>query len=83
MKRIVGEKVSELCVELCQRLGDEYDGPYMVTMDQKESGGGTWVLRFYGKRGTYEARETAAGLVIRDEGGNEIALYEDIVGLEF
>ena len=78
MRRIIGEKISELCVELCQRIGDVYEGPYMTSIKQ-----GKTVLTFYGQNGAYTAFPTPDGLSIKDERGIDIAHYSDIADITF
>jgi hypothetical protein len=78
MRRIIGEKACKLCVDLCQRMGDEYDGPYMVS-----TGHGKSALTFSGKKGSYTAVPTEEGLSIRDEKGVEIALFNDLKDVSF
>ena len=78
MRRIIGEKACKLCIDLCQRVGDEYDGPYMVSKDKGNS-----ALTFSGKKGSYTAVPTESGLSIRDDKGNEIALFDDMKDVSF
>ena len=78
MRRIIGEKACKLCIDLCKRVEDEYDGPYMVSTDQGKS-----VLTFSGKKGSYTAVPTEKGLSIRDEKGVEIALLDDMKDISF
>ena len=78
MRRIIGEKACKLCVDLCQRMGDEYNGPYMVSIDHGKS-----ALTFSGKKGSYTAVPTEEGLSIRDKKGVEIALFDDLEDVSF
>lgn len=77
-RRIYGEKASELCIELCQRIDDVYTGPYYVSIKSDKV-----VLNFWGQKGSYTAIPTPEGLLIKDEKGTVVNCFSDITDIAF